>query len=62
MAIDIDDAEDCGAAGIWCLRGEADGFSVVAWGRLDGNLMFGAVAPETATLSELFSAWQEATG
>lgn len=62
LAIDINDPFDCSNADTWCLLGDTDGFRVVAWGHREGSLMFGAVAPDNATLDELLNAWQGATG
>jgi hypothetical protein len=48
----------CAQLPSYCLRGSSDGQVSVIWGHEDSALVFAALAPDEATLSELLDAWR----
>jgi hypothetical protein len=50
--------QSCGQPPSHCLRGSSEGSPAVIWGHDDSPLLFVAIAPDEATLTELLDAWR----
>lgn len=51
-------AESCGRPPSYCVRGSSEGQAAVIWGHDDSPLVFAALAPDEATMTELLDAWR----
>lgn len=50
--------ESCGRPPSYCVRGSSEGQAAVIWGHDDSPLVFAALAPDEATMTELLAAWR----